>query len=102
MTRDSQEEIERMEKEAERYRIDDEKQRQKIDAKNGLENYSYRLKNIFAGLQKDINDTIHWLERNQTANKEEFEAKQKELEQVTATKLSQLWVRNPSTNFELC
>ena len=37
--------IDRMMKEAKKYKAEDEKNRSKIEAKNGLENYAYSLKN---------------------------------------------------------
>merc|ERR1712212_1400338 len=41
----SQEEIDRMVQEAEKFKEEDEKNKSKIEAKNGLENYCYSLKN---------------------------------------------------------
>jgi Hsp70 protein len=41
----SAEEIERMVEEAERYKAEDEVNKQRIEAKNGLENYSYSMRN---------------------------------------------------------
>ena len=38
----SKEEIEKMMKDAEAYKDEDERTRQKVEAKNGLENYAYR------------------------------------------------------------
>merc|ERR1719188_1223566 len=92
----SQSEIDRMVQEAEKYRADDESNKQKIEAKNGLENYCFtmrntlqdeKLKDKFEGDDKDkiekaVQDTLDWLDKNQLAEKDEFEAKQKELEGV--------------------
>jgi len=92
----SQAEIERMVREAEQYKAQDDVTRQKVEAKNGLENYAYSLKNTIrdeatsaklsaedkASLEKAVDETISWLESNQAAEKEEFEHKQKELEGV--------------------
>jgi L1 cell adhesion molecule like protein len=92
----SQEEIDRMVKEAETFKAEDEKNRQRIDAKNGLENYAYSLKNTLSDpqlegkidaadketLSKKIDEIISWLDGNQMAEKDEFEHKQKELEGV--------------------
>ena len=90
----SKEEIERMLNEAEKYKAEDEQEASRIQAKNGLESYAYSLKNtinegkltINAGdkekLQAEIDKTISWLDNNQTATKEEYEASQKELESV--------------------
>ena len=44
----SQDEIERMVEEAERYKAEDEANRVRIEAKNSLENYSYSMKNTMA------------------------------------------------------
>merc|ERR1712125_38752 len=41
----SQAEIDRMVQEAEKYRSEDEAQKVKIEAKNGLENYCYTMRN---------------------------------------------------------
>ena len=101
----SQDDIERMVKEAERFKEEDERQRKKIDAKNSLENYSYSLKNTLqdekvAGkvseddkkaLEAKINETISWLESNQSAEVEEFEARQKALEGVAMPIMTKLY-----------
>jgi len=101
----SKDQIERMVREAEQYKGEDEKNKERIEAKNGLENYSYSLRNTLkdekiAGkldsgdkdkLTKAIDDTIHWLDANQTAEKEEFEHKQKELEGVAMPIMTKLY-----------
>merc|ERR1711904_321154 len=92
----SQSEIDRMVQEAERYRAEDEAQKVKIEAKNGLENYCFtmrttlpeeKLQDKFEGDDKDkiekaVQEALDWLDKNQLAEKDEFEAKQKELEGV--------------------
>merc|ERR1712190_12486 len=92
----SQSEIDRMVQEAEKYREEDEQNRLKVEAKNGLENYCFtmrntlqeeKLKDKFEPGDKDkieaaVQDALDWLDKNQLAEKEEFEAKQKELEGV--------------------
>ena len=92
----SKEDIDRMVREAEQYAGDDAKTKEKIEAKNALENYSYSIRNTIrdeklagklsaedkAKAEKAVNDTIAWLDANQTAEKDEFESKQKELEAV--------------------
>merc|ERR1719472_185563 len=92
----SQSDIDRMVSEAEKYAAEDEQNKKKIEAKNGLENYCYSMKNTLqeeklqdkfdAGdkdkIEKSVQDCLDWLERNQMAETEEFEAKQKELEGV--------------------
>ncbi|EER12210.1 heat shock protein 70, putative [Perkinsus marinus ATCC 50983] len=92
----SQADIDRMVNEAEKYKAEDEANKEKVDAKNGLENYCYTLKNTLqdeklkdkisdedkAAIEKAVNEALEWLDKNQLAEKEEFEAKQKEVEGV--------------------
>eukprot|EP00635_Sarcinochrysidales_sp_CCMP3193_P011523 CAMPEP_0118905456 /NCGR_PEP_ID=MMETSP1166-20130328/9455_1 /TAXON_ID=1104430 /ORGANISM="Chrysoreinhardia sp, Strain CCMP3193" /LENGTH=662 /DNA_ID=CAMNT_0006844727 /DNA_START=60 /DNA_END=2048 /DNA_ORIENTATION=+ len=92
----SQEEIERMVDEAERYKAEDEANRIRVEAKNSLENYTYSLKNTLADdklasklspedkakVEEKLNETTAWLDANQAAEKDEFEAKQRDVEAV--------------------
>mmetsp|Transcript_16201 Transcript_16201/g.34192 ORF Transcript_16201/g.34192 Transcript_16201/m.34192 type:complete len:658 (+) Transcript_16201:136-2109(+) len=92
----SQDEIERMVHEAEKYKAEDDANKNRVEAKNGLENYCYSLKSSIEGEEvKDkipeddkktlldaINEATSWLDANQTAEKEEFEEKQKALEGI--------------------
>merc|ERR1711939_1246209 len=96
----SQGEIERMVAEAEKYKAEDEANRLRIEAKNGLENYAYSMKSTLAedGLASKLSDddkstvnakideTMAWLDANLMAEKEEYEAKQKELEAAVLQK----------------
>ena len=92
----SQSEIDRMVSEAEEFRAEDEQNKGKVEAKNGLENYCFTMRNTLqeeklkekfeAGdkenIEKAVQDALDWLDKNQLAEKDEFEAKQKELEGV--------------------
>merc|ERR1711886_16552 len=94
----SEEEIERLVEEAEQFAEEDKKVKDRIDGRNALEGYCYNLKNTLEDEEKGIADklseedkekieeavkeTLEWLDDNQEAEKEEFEAKQKELEQI--------------------
>lgn len=90
----SKEEIERMLAEAEKYKAEDEAEAGRIQAKNGLESYAYSLKNTLSEgklqiseddkkkVDDKINEVISWLDNNQTAEKDEYESQQKELESV--------------------
>ncbi|CAH1445274.1 unnamed protein product [Lactuca virosa] len=83
-------------KEAEKYKAEDEEHKKKVEAKNALENYSYNMRNtinddkvaskIPASDKKKIEDaidqTISWLDANQLAEVDEFEDKMKELEGI--------------------
>ncbi|KAL0197947.1 hypothetical protein M9458_006487, partial [Cirrhinus mrigala] len=90
----SKEEIERMVQEADKYKAEDDQQREKIAAKNSLESYAFNMKssvedeNLKGKISEDdkkkviekCNEVISWLENNQLADKEEFEHQLKELE----------------------
>ncbi|KAL6589619.1 hsp71-like protein [Neocallimastix sp. 'constans'] len=92
----SKEEIERMVNDAEKYKEEDAKVAERVASKNSLESYAYQLRNTLQDekiashidggdkdkLNKAIDETISWLDRNQEANKEEYESKRKELEGV--------------------
>jgi len=92
----SQDEIERMVQEAEKYKAEDDANKNRVEAKNGLENYCYSLKSSIEGdevkdkipeedktaLLNAINEATSWLDANQTAEKEEYEEKQKTLEGI--------------------
>merc|ERR1719305_1517201 len=84
----SQAEIDRMVQEAEKYAAEDEANKNKIEAKNGLENYCFTMRNTLQEeklkdkIEKAVQEALDWLDKNQLAEKDEFEAKQKELEGV--------------------
>jgi L1 cell adhesion molecule like protein len=92
----SKEDIERMVQEAEKHRQEDEDNRKRVDAKNGLESYVYNVRstldnpemaNKFADEDKEkletvVKNTITWLESHQTSETDVYEAKQKEVEGV--------------------
>ncbi|XP_055374039.1 major heat shock 70 kDa protein Ba isoform X2 [Condylostylus longicornis] len=98
----SQAEIDRMVSEAERYQEEDEKQRQKITARNSLEGYVFSVKQAVeqAGdkLTKSDKDqvmqwcdeTVKWLDNNTLAEKEEYEDKMKELSKVCSPIMTKL------------
>ncbi|ELK30986.1 PREDICTED: heat shock cognate 71 kDa protein [Myotis davidii] len=101
----SKEDIERMVQEAEKYKAEDEKQRDKVSSKNSLESYAFNMKATVEDekLQGKItdedkqkildkcNEIINWLDKNQTAEKEEFEHQQKELEKVCNPIITKLY-----------
>jgi L1 cell adhesion molecule like protein len=88
----SKEDIEKMLSEAEKYKDQDEKNRQRIDARNGLETYLFTMKNTlgekkselgekYEDIEKFLNEKIHWLEINLECSKEEYEDVQKEVQE---------------------
>lgn len=87
----SQAEIDRMVEEAERYKEEDERQKECVQAKNGLEAYVFQLKQAVDGAGDKLSEEekatvrgkceemIRWLDTNHLATREEFEHQQKEL-----------------------
>jgi heat shock protein 5 len=92
----SEEEIERMVQEAEEFAEEDKRTKERIDGRNNLESYCYRIKNMFDDEEKplDISDedretleeavkeTLEWLDDNQEAEKDDYDEKQQELEKL--------------------
>ncbi|XP_015786647.1 heat shock cognate 71 kDa protein [Tetranychus urticae] len=92
----SKEQIEKMVNEAEKYKEDDEKVKERVAAKNGLESYAFSMKqtmeepNIKDKVPEEdrkkvadkVDEVLKWLDANQLAEKEEFEFKQKELQEL--------------------
>nr|CAD7449112.1 unnamed protein product [Timema bartmani] len=89
----SKDEIDRMLSEAEKYREEDEKQKQKVVARNQLESYTFSVKQAVeeaaAGKLTDDDKklvadkcaaTLAWLDANTLAEQEEFESKLKDLQ----------------------
>merc|ERR1712093_11953 len=103
----SEEEIERMVQEAEEFAEEDKKMKDRIDGRNAFEGYCYNLKNMLEDEEKGIADKIseedketieeavkealEWLDDNQEAEKEEYEARQKELEKVANPIIQQVY-----------
>ncbi|CAL3969532.1 hypothetical protein PZA11_005947 [Diplocarpon coronariae] len=94
----TQEEIDRMVQEAEKYADEDKATKERIEARNGLENYAFSLKNQVNDeeglggkieeeeketLLEAIKETTDWLEENgATANAEDFEEQKEKLSGV--------------------
>jgi len=101
----SKEDIERMVNDAEKFKADDEKQKERISAKNGLESYCFNMKTtlddekvkdkISEDDMKTIVDkcdeAIKWLDANQLGEVEEFNEKQKEVEAVCNPIITKLY-----------
>merc|ERR1711982_17116 len=92
----SQAEIDRMVQEAEKYKDEDEANKVKIESQECLENYCFTMRNTLQEeklkekfesgdkekIESAVQETLDWLDKNQLAEKDEFEAKQKELEGI--------------------
>ncbi|CAH0595543.1 unnamed protein product [Chrysodeixis includens] len=87
----SQAEIDRMLSDAERYKDDDDRQRDRVVARNKLENYVFSVKQAAeefgskldemerTKLRRKCDDTLSWLEANGLAEKDEYEDKYREV-----------------------
>ena len=89
----SDEEIERMVAEAEEFADQDAKEKDKIEARNGLESYLYNAKSSISDMAnideddkesvlKTIDEALEWMEDSPAAEKDEYDEKQKEVESV--------------------
>jgi len=101
----SKEEIERMVNDAEKFKADDDKQKERIAAKNGLESYCFNMKTTLEDekvkdkiseddMKKIVDkcdEAIKWLDGNQLAEVEEFNDKQKEVEAVCNPIITKLY-----------
>lgn len=79
--------------------------KKKVEAKNSLENYTYNMRNTIRDdkfksrlseedrekIEKAVEETLQWLEANQLAEVEEFEYKQKGLEEVCSPIISRMY-----------
>ncbi|KAH7287409.1 hypothetical protein KP509_32G054900 [Ceratopteris richardii] len=114
----SQDEIERMVREAEEFADEDKKVRERVDARNSLETYVYNMKNTINDkdkladkIDKDdkekiesaLKEALDWLDDNQNAEKEDFEEKLKEVEAVCNPIVSKVYQQSgtgPSSSDE--
>ena len=108
----SQEEIERMVKEAEEAADDDKKLKERAESRNSLENYVYSLRNTLKDEEKAaelseedkqkveevVKDAIQWMEDNATADKEEMDEQYRAVEKVAAPIMSKLYGNSETVN----
>merc|ERR1712142_583911 len=102
----SKEDIERMVQDAEKFATEDQKLKERVDARNELEGYAYSLKNQVAdkeklgaklsdddkaAINKAVDETISWLGSNPEAEKEDLEAQKKKLEEVSHPIISKVY-----------
>jgi heat shock protein 1/8 len=106
----SKEDIERMVKDAEKFRADDMKKHETVDARNKLENYAYSLRNVLkdekvaakivsedkSQLERSIENSLKWLEINQTVSRQEYLDQYKDLEAVAQPIMTNVY-REPAS-----
>ncbi|WOL20338.1 heat shock cognate 70 kDa protein [Canna indica] len=78
----SEEEIKEMVRRAKKYNEEDEEDKRKIEAKNELENYAFKVKSVIKKMEGMIERTVGWLDDNQGAEAGEFEDKMDELKRI--------------------
>jgi len=106
----SKEEIDRMVADAEKYKGEDDAQKERIESKNALESYAFNLK---SSLENDnvknkiseadrskvcdkCKEVLDWLDSNQMAEKDEFEHQRKELEDLATPIVKNLYANGPT------
>ncbi|NBS71187.1 molecular chaperone DnaK, partial [bacterium] len=108
----SKDDIEKMVKAAEQFKDADEKQKLRVEAKNGLESYVYNIRNTLKNGETDVakkawekaeaivEDAIKWIDDNQDLEKEKYEEKQKELEEKLTPIVNELYASGAPGNPE--
>merc|ERR1711976_720043 len=84
----SKEDIEKLVKDAEKYKSEDEALKKKIEAKNSYEHYIYSIRNttedekLKDAFEEADKEHQAWLDANQDASAEEYESRYKDLEKL--------------------
>merc|ERR1711991_322829 len=102
----SEEEIERMVREAEDFEEEDKKVKQKVEAKNQLETTAYSLKNQISdddklggkldeddksAIEEAVKEALDWLDENPAADKEEYDEQLEKLQKATHPIISKVY-----------
>jgi len=101
----SKEDIEKMVNDAEKFKKEDDEQRERVGSKNSLESYCFNMKQTMEDEKvKDkvteedrkkvieaCDEAIRWMDNNQLASKEEFDHQQKELERLCSPIVSKMY-----------
>jgi L1 cell adhesion molecule like protein len=101
-----------MVQEAEKFKADDEKIKNRVEAKNKLENYCYNVKSTVLGeekmktalgadretVEKTVDETLKWVDEHSDSSAEEFEAKLKEVEGVLMPLIAKAYQSNMPAN----
>ncbi|KAJ8965515.1 hypothetical protein NQ317_004605 [Molorchus minor] len=98
----SQKDIDRMVAEAERYKDEDDKQKERVAARNQLEAYVFQLKQAVqdcgdklgpddkSTVERECAECLRWLDNNTLAEKEEYQDRQKQLTSVCSSIMAKL------------
>lgn len=101
----SKEDIEKMVQDAEKYKAEDDAAKEKIEARNSLENYCYTLRNTISedkvkdkisesdkkAIEDKVAEVLAWMETNEGAEKEEYDEKQKSVEAVATPIITKMY-----------
>lgn len=102
----SEEEIQRLVKEAQEMAEEDKKVKDRVDARNQFESFAYSLRNQINDEEKlkgklseedtktieaAVKEALEWLDENQSATKEDFDAQREALEKKTHPIISKLY-----------
>ncbi|XP_017977288.1 PREDICTED: luminal-binding protein 5 isoform X1 [Theobroma cacao] len=109
----SQEEIEKMVKEAEEFAEEDRKVREKIDSRNKLETYIYNMRSTIDDkdkladklgsddkerIESTLKEALEWLDDNQNGGREDFDEKLKEVEAVCNPIIKQVYEKSSGSS----
>eukprot|EP00916_Digyalum_oweni_P010996 GHVL01018271.1.p1 GENE.GHVL01018271.1~~GHVL01018271.1.p1 ORF type:complete len:577 (+),score=64.68 GHVL01018271.1:268-1998(+) len=98
----SKEDIDRMVNEADKYREEDDKQRQRVESRNKLEAYIFSVRQAVSeagdklssddreAVSKLCDEALSWLDNNSLADKEEFEDKLQEVQKLCSPHMAKL------------
>ena len=101
----SKDDIEKMVNDADKYKEEDELLKKKVEARNGLENYIYQLKNSISDekikdkieeddrnkIEDKCTELLGWLDQNQDESEDTYKSKQKELEDTSNPIMTKLY-----------
>ena len=107
----SKDEIEKMMQDAENYKKEDDERLECIESKNKLENTIYQYKNMLNDdkmkealsndnkklVETELSNYVNWLDNNQSATKDEFDDKLRELEEYAKSFMNDIQ-KNASEN----
>ena len=108
----SQEDVDKMIAEAEKYKDADENQRKNVEAKNSLEAFVFQVKHAIEdedannklnvsdkeSLSNKCKEVLCWIDKNQSADLEQYERKKQELENMSRPIMSKLYQADNNTN----
>ncbi|EDR29567.1 heat shock 70 kDa protein, putative [Entamoeba dispar SAW760] len=107
----SKEEIDKMIREAEKYKAEDDENKARIETKNQIENMCYSMKNRIKEMgdkissedkkkaEEIIEKNLRWIDNNQNGSKEEYEKKKEEIEKEIGGIYSKIYQGRGSNEF---